>query len=238
MNRWFVNNNVIYCLIIGIFILSVSYETGVLMTNDVQIIKSMIDIDLNIGTMNLTEALIYENIKNPLQDSDSWRFYDKYLGLFIFLKILFTALTLSCPIPGGVYAPALATGAVIGQLYASVLIKVLSFYGIKNYIQYRGVYAIMGSAAYAGSVTRTLSTAIIVLELNGNLSHSVPLMICVLTSNMVSELIYPESFFEMLSSLDGLERKLALKEQILVSELLDKNIEYRTLWFLSLKECT
>jgi len=49
-----------------------------------------------------------------------------------------------------------------------------------------------------GSVTRTVSVVMIVIELNGHLSHAVPLMICVLCAYWTSEYIKAESFFEML----------------------------------------
>lgn len=57
-----------------------------------------------------------------------------------------------------------------------------------------------------GSVTRTVSVVMIVIELNGHLSHAVPLMICVLCSYWTSEYIKAESFFEMLQNLVGLDK--------------------------------
>jgi len=52
--------------------------------------------------------------------------YDTYLLLYIVQKFVFTACTLSCPIPGGIFTPTFTLGAVVGQLYVSVLIKVLA----------------------------------------------------------------------------------------------------------------
>ena len=72
----------------------------------------------------------------------------------------------------------------------------------------RGVYSILGAAAMTASVTRTISVAMIVLELNGHLSHAVPCMVCVLSSYFISELIKPQSFFEMLSFTTGLDLKI------------------------------
>lgn len=72
----------------------------------------------------------------------------------------------------------------------------------------RGVYSILGAAATTASVTRTISVAMIVLELNGHLSHAVPCMVCVLASYFISELIKPQSFFEMLSFTTGLDLKI------------------------------
>jgi len=87
-----------------------------------------------------------------------------------------------------------------------------------------------------GSITRTVSVAMIVLELNGHLSHAVPLMVCVLCSYGVSEYLNPESFFEMLGKLGGLDKKMEQKGQIIVRDLLDINPEYKTLEYISLSE--
>jgi len=54
--------------------------------------------------------------------------YDGFLLMYIIQKFLFTAATLSMPIPGGIFTPTFALGAVIGQLYVSILIKILAFF--------------------------------------------------------------------------------------------------------------
>lgn len=128
--------------------------------------------------------------------------------MFIVQKFFFTILTLSCPIPGGIFTPTFAIGAVLGQLYVSILIRVIEFFGYSNLIQFRGLYSILGAAAMTSSVTRTISVAMIVLELNGHLSHAVPLMVCVLSSYAISEYLNPRSFFEMLSEFSGLDVKI------------------------------
>ena len=74
-----------------------------------------------------------------------------------------------------------------------------------NFIVYRGVYSILGAAALTSSVSRTISVAVIVLELNGHMSHAVPVMVSVMISYATSEYLKPESFFEMLASLAGLD---------------------------------
>lgn len=132
----------------------------------------------------------------------------------------------------------MAIGAVIGQLYISVFLKILDYLNFDSFIFFRGVYAVLGAAAFAGSVTRTMSVTLIVLELNGNFSHIVPLMICVITSYTFSEYIKEESIFEMLAKLDGYDTKLVDKGKIIIQDLLDFKPEYTDLNFLSLQECT
>ena len=55
--------------------------------------------------------------------------------MFIVQKFIATAFTLSCPVPGGIFTPTFALGAVLGQLYVASLRRVLLFVGVKNYIQ-------------------------------------------------------------------------------------------------------
>lgn len=105
-------------------------------------------------------------------------------------------------------------------MYVSVLIKVLAFFGMVDLIQFRGIYSILGAAAMTGCVTRTVSVAMIVLELNGHLSHAVPLMVCVLSSYATAEYIKPCSFFEMLSDIAGLDKLVAEKGNIVIKDIL------------------
>lgn len=167
-----------------------------------------------------------------------WILYNGFMIMYIVQKFLFTALTLSCPIPGGIFTPTFALGAVVGQLYVSIIIQILGFFGSSNQIQYRGVYSILGAAAMTSSVTRTVSVSMIVLELNGHLSHAVPIMVCVLCSYGISEWIKPESFFEMLADFSGLNQKAQLKGQIYVKDVLEVNKKYTNFLYLTLKEST
>ena len=49
-----------------------------------------------------------------MEDGNEWVLYQGYILLFLAMKMLFTALTLSMPIPGGIFTPTFAMGAVIG----------------------------------------------------------------------------------------------------------------------------
>ena len=77
----------------------------------------------------------------------------------------------------------------------------------------------------------------IVLELNGHLSHACPIMVCVLSSYTISEYIKPQSFFEMLSEFSGLDAKIAANGKIIIKDILKKNDEYCDMKFLTLNDC-
>ena len=52
-----------------------------------------------------------------------------------------------------------------------------------------GGYAVVGAAAMAAGVTRTISTAVIVFELTGQLNHMLPVLVAVLLACGVGNLI-------------------------------------------------
>ncbi|XP_053861516.1 chloride channel protein 1-like [Malaclemys terrapin pileata] len=56
-------------------------------------------------------------------------------------------------------------------------------------------YALAGAAAYSGAVTHTLSTALLVFELTGQMSHVLPVLIAVLVANGLSQRLQA-SFFD------------------------------------------
>ena len=86
-------------------------------------------------------------------------------------------ISVCSPIPGGLLTPAFILGAVFGRLYGYILrsigiaiginlVKCKSwFYNINTLDE--GIYAIVGAASLAGSVTRTVSLAMMVFEMCG-----------------------------------------------------------------------
>ena len=81
-----------------------------------------------------------------------------------------------------------------------------------------------------------MSVAVIMLELNGHLSHSVPCMVCVLFSYAVAEWLKPESFFEMLANVSGLTEEHSKKGKIIVRDVLDQEPSYRNIDYISVAD--
>jgi H+/Cl- antiporter ClcA len=106
-------------------------------------------------------------------------------------------LAISTTIPAGVFSPCFTLGAVFGRCYGYLLKNIGVLLGIElikrnlrylniNFIIDEGIYAIIGAAAFSGSVTRTTSVAMIVFELTGQTSHMIPILVGVLLSYAVS----------------------------------------------------
>jgi len=49
-----------------------------------------------------------------MDNINAWSLYEIYNIIFFIMKFLFTALTLSCAIPGGIFTPTFCMGAVLG----------------------------------------------------------------------------------------------------------------------------
>ncbi|CAG9323361.1 unnamed protein product [Blepharisma stoltei] len=117
------------------------------------------------------------------------------LNLFIYVitKLLLTSLSISCQIPCGVFVPIFAAGSTFGRLFGQILDSIFG-------TEYRGVYAVVGAAALTSSVTHTLSIAIIVFELTGQIHYFLPMMVGVLLAYSISSgfgISYYDSLLEM-----------------------------------------
>jgi H+/Cl- antiporter ClcA len=66
----------------------------------------------------------------------------------------------------------------------------------------------MGASTLTASVTRSVSIAVIVLELDGDMSYIVPVVFSVITAYITSEMINPEGIYDILSELNGLNEKI------------------------------
>ena len=92
----------------------------------------------------------------------------------------------------------------------------------------------VGATALTSSVTRTVSVAVIVLEINGHHAHMIPVILASLTAYIISEFVYPQGFFEMIFEMKGLKSMLVQKNSILVREALAYDPRFNTFDYLTL----
>ncbi|NOX25815.1 MAG: CBS domain-containing protein [Deltaproteobacteria bacterium] len=111
--------------------------------------------------------------------------------LLIFLKPLATSFTLGSGNSGGVFAPALFTGAVCGGAFGYIANQL--FPGIAGSI---GAYALVGMAAVFASAARAPLTAmLIVFEMSNDYSMILPLMVSGIVATAVASALCPESIY-------------------------------------------
>jgi len=172
-------------------------------------------------------------IKNLLVDcrgasSDSWVCEKEgskaerlgYIGWLIYgtlAKLILTIITFGCKVPSGIIIPALDGGAFFGRLIGQFIP------GISP-----GIFAMVGAAAFLAGVSRmTISLAVIMFELTGELEYIVPDMIGIMVAKWVADALEEEGVYDLAQTVLGhpfldSDHAMALvsTEQYLVEELI------------------
>uniref|UniRef100_A0A3Q1GRP2 Chloride channel, voltage-sensitive 2a n=1 Tax=Acanthochromis polyacanthus TaxID=80966 RepID=A0A3Q1GRP2_9TELE len=119
------------------------------------------------------------------------------LILFIIMKFWMSAVATTMPVPCGAFMPVFLIGAAFGRLVGEIMATMFPD-GIHAdgtvYPIVPGGYAVVGAAALSGAVTHTVSTAVIVFELTGQISHILPVMIAVILANAVAQSLQPSLY--------------------------------------------
>uniref|UniRef100_A0A3Q2CDD9 Chloride channel, voltage-sensitive 2a n=1 Tax=Cyprinodon variegatus TaxID=28743 RepID=A0A3Q2CDD9_CYPVA len=119
------------------------------------------------------------------------------LILFIIMKFWMSAVATTMPVPCGAFMPVFLIGAGFGRLVGEIMAAMFPD-GIHAdgtvYPIVPGGYAVVGAAALSGAVTHTVSTAVIVFELTGQISHILPVMIAVILANAVAQSLQPSLY--------------------------------------------
>lgn len=113
------------------------------------------------------------------------------LIILLLLKITATSLTLGSGGSGGIFAPSLFIGAMLGGALGTVAHMLFP-----GYIAPSGAYALVGMAAVFAGATRASFTAIIMLfEMTRNYTIILPLMIAVVISTVISRALNRETIY-------------------------------------------
>uniref|UniRef100_A0A665UYQ2 4Fe-4S ferredoxin-type domain-containing protein n=1 Tax=Echeneis naucrates TaxID=173247 RepID=A0A665UYQ2_ECHNA len=159
------------------------------------------------------------------------------LVLFIVMKFWMSALATTIPVPCGAFMPVFVIGAAFGRLVGESMAAWFPD-GIHTdgtiYPIVPGGYAVVGAAALSGAVTHTVSTAVIVFELTGQISHILPVMIAVILANAVAQSLQP-SLYDSIIRIKKLPYLPELgwghheKYNIRVEDIMVRDVRYITL---------
>ncbi|MGY5874613.1 MAG: chloride channel protein [Candidatus Thorarchaeota archaeon] len=128
------------------------------------------------------------------------------LFLFGFLKAVSTSITLGSGGSGGVFAPTLFIGAALGGGFGILLANVIP--GLASQPM---AYALVGMAAlFAGSGRAPITCIVMVMEMTGDYSMILPLMIAVSTSYLVASSIEEDSIYTLKLSRRGVKIRRSL----------------------------
>ncbi len=121
------------------------------------------------------------------------------MALLVVVKLLAVNLTLGSGFSGGIFAPALFLGGMLGGAFGSLLQKVYP-----TSVEAVGAFAMVGMAAMVGAVTGGPLTAILILfEMTGEYHVILPLMLASIGAALAYRSLMKESIFTLKLSRDG-----------------------------------
>lgn len=135
------------------------------------------------------------------------------LFILVFLKIIATSLTLSSGGAGGLFVPSLFIGAATGGLFGSIVHTLYPLHTAAS-----GAYALVAMSAMLASTMRAPITAILIIfEITHSYQIILPLMICTIIANVMSNFLYNESIFTYPLTKKGIKIRKSTEESILNS---------------------
>jgi CIC family chloride channel protein len=154
----------------------------------------------------------YEAIDQAMHAQFAW----KMLLLLAIFKIIATTLSFSSGTPGGMFAPTLFIGAMLG---ASIGAFEKLYFPQLHLTGSLASYALVGMGVlFAAFLRAPLTSVFMVLEVSGNYSIIVPVILANTIAYVISRSFQPVPVFEMLTHQDGLYLP-SMEEQREESEL-------------------
>ncbi|MFD1660669.1 chloride channel protein [Streptomyces caeni] len=116
-----------------------------------------------------------------------------FLLLLLVGKMLATSLTIGIGGSGGVFAPSLFIGAMLGSVYGA---------GVHNLLPQSagavGAYALIGmGAVFAGAARAPITAVVILFELTGEYSIILPLMLAIVLATATSRLLTHDTIYTL-----------------------------------------
>ncbi|NXV38062.1 CLCKB protein, partial [Rissa tridactyla] len=154
------------------------------------------------------------------------------LAFFLLMKFWMLILATTLPLPAGYFMPIFIYGAAIGRLVGET-VALLFPQGLWSEGDLRpiipGGYALAGAAAFSGSVTHAISTALLVCEVTGHLGHVLPVVLAVLVANAITQKHQP-SFYDgtiivkKLPYLPPIRSRHMASYQVMVEEFMERRV--------------
>jgi CIC family chloride channel protein len=129
------------------------------------------------------------------------RFTWQFLAVLAGLKIVATLLSFVSGTPGGMFAPTLFIGAMLGAAVGGAEHVVLPHLSGSP-----GTYALVGMGVlFAGFLRAPMTSVFMVLEVSGNYSIILPVIVANTIAYVISRGLQPIAIFDSLTRQDGLE---------------------------------
>ena len=147
------------------------------------------------------------------------------LALIVF-KSVATAITLGSGGAGGVFAPSLFIGAVVGGAFGGIM-----HWLMPEYTASPGAYATVGIGAFLAASTQAPMTAIFLLfEMTGNYLIIIPIMITSILGSITAKKLYEDSIDTVDFTREGINihegREVAIMKSIKVGKAITEEVDF------------
>mmetsp|Transcript_30079 Transcript_30079/g.47825 ORF Transcript_30079/g.47825 Transcript_30079/m.47825 type:complete len:1026 (-) Transcript_30079:3751-6828(-) len=159
--------------------------------------------------MNDLETLLLSSLDMSVKKLFHSELIFSYHALAIYcLTVMFLAcVTYGTSIPSGLFVPAITIGAAAGRLIGQFIFEVDNGHIMTNVFGTidPGTYALIGSAAMLGGITRmTISIVVILMETTNNSTYAVPIMLTIMSAKVVGD-VFTEGLYDMHIRLQGIK---------------------------------
>jgi CIC family chloride channel protein len=139
----------------------------------------------------------YEYIDQAMHGQFTWQM----LAILAGLKIIATTLSFVSGTPGGMFAPTLFIGAMLGAAVGGA-----EHVFLPHLSGSPGTYALVGMGVlFAGFLRAPMTSVFMVLEVSGNYSIIVPVIVANTFAYVISRALQPTPIFDVLTRQDGLD---------------------------------
>ena len=163
----------------------------------------------------------YDTITSALNNSIVW---ELALAL-VFIKVFATSLSLGSGGSGGIFAPSLFLGAMLGSFYGSLLSQIFPDLNISP-----GAYALVAMGGVVAAATHGPTAAILIIfEMSGDYKIMLPLMITCIIATVLAIKLKEESIYTLKLKLRGINiyggRELNVLKGLKVRDIYRDSVE-------------
>jgi len=180
---------------------------------------------LGIGIIGLVFPEIfgvgYDTIDSALHGNLIW----KMAFALVFIKIVATSLSLGSGGSGGIFAPSLFLGAMLGSFFGSTISYFIPSMDISP-----GAYALVAMGGVVAAATHgPIAAILIIFEMSGDYKIILPLMITCIIATTIAMRLKKESIYTLKLKLRGINleagREVNVLKSLFVKEVFSKNAE-------------
>jgi CIC family chloride channel protein len=156
---------------------------------------------LILGVMGLWLPQVLGAGYDVMDQSMHGRYVWQFLAILAIAKMVATCFSFSSGMPGGMFAPTLFIGAMLGGAIGGI-----EHHFVPSFTGSVGAYALVGMGTlFAGFLRVPMTSVFMVLEVSGNYSIILPVIVANSIAYLISRTFQPVPIFDLLTRQDGLD---------------------------------